>query len=165
MPNLYKQLLARTGQLKTSRWAKIYDRDFQHKETIEIKSDTDAVNYCIKTEALFFQTYTKRALKARKSILNESKNQYVGIERLYTTDELIIELEKDTSNADTIRQCEGLRAQLPQGARYFRIPSRTDGAVAQYEVSVPGEKFFDKIGKQIWPASSPSADKKPQPAP
>ncbi len=122
--NLNEQLLARTGQLKISRRAKIYDRVFQLKEeSIEIKFDTDVVNCYIKTEGLFFQTYTKRALKARKSILNESKNQYVGIERLYTTDELIIELEKDTSNADTIRQWRGREHSYP-GRAIFPHPQQ-----------------------------------------
>jgi len=131
---------------------------------IEVTDEADAVQKTLAQRCIAFNTYDVTSVTLNGQELkgepeNRSGRRYVGIDRLYTRDEVIADMQKpqpgmrsgnrefDQIFADAVRGVIAEFRKHPADAAYITGLERPGEFIRLKE----DEKVFDRNGTQLWP--------------
>lgn len=148
---------------------------FNRGPTVEIANEKDAVQKALASHAIAFSTYdvttvTLNGKEMKGEPENYSKRRYVGIDQLYTRDEVIALMKSDTTfGVQNHREMDEI---FREAARSVIAHFETHPADAVYITGLErpgefiqlkdGEKVFNRKGQQLWPAPPVPEDQKPK---
>ena len=157
-------------QPTTKLYARFTDYSWRAGAPVEIADEADAVAKAASHRAIVFTTFEQTSVTINgKEMKGEPENisprRYVGIDKVYTRDEVIqsMEDEKKTLSRDWASAINGVIRE------YKKMPADSlhiTGIERQGEFITlkAGEKVFDRKGQQLFPApvqNAPKATPKP----
>ncbi|MDE1152993.1 MAG: hypothetical protein PW788_10695 [Micavibrio sp.] len=142
-------------------FAQFTNRSWDVRErNVEIKSEQDAVDHALKTGSIVFNTYDVATVMAGGQELkgapeNFSARRYVGVDKIYTRDQVIKEMEDEkvqtlsSSWAAAIDSVIQIYKQKPADSLHITGLERPGEFIGLED----GEKVFDRKGQQIFPSA------------
>jgi len=141
-------------------FAQFTNRNWDVRErNVEITSEQDAVDHALKTGSIVFNTYDVATVMAggrelKGSPENFSQRRYVGVDKIYTRDEVIqaMEDEKKTLTKDwhsAVNSVIAIYKQKPADSLHITGLERPGEFIGLKD----GEKVFDRKGQQIFPSA------------
>jgi len=130
---------------------------------IEIKDEPEAVQQTLQMRGVCFNTFEMESVTLNGKELwgepeNHSKRRYVGIDKIYSRDEVIASMQAEVKNAfddlmaDAIKSVINFYNKMPADSVHITGLERP-GEFIQIK---SGEKVFNSAGKQIWPPVTPA---------
>jgi hypothetical protein len=133
----------------------------QSREALAVTDDADAAQKTLAAHGICFNTYEQTTIEMggkefKGDPENRSARRYVGIDRLYTRDEVIRSMEDDLSTASGFMQ-DAIRSVIDVYREKDADSIHITGLERHGEFIDIGkdEKVFDRRGQQIWPAVAP----------
>lgn len=144
------------------KYAAITARGFSRGPTVEITDEQDAVAKTRKHGICFLTFERECTVVNGKELLGEPQNyserRYVGLDRLYTRDEVIADLNADTRFSRKItEEVIEVFQEYPQDSKFITGLERPGEFIRIKD----GEKVFNREGRQLWPELPPPAAPKP----
>ncbi len=152
-------------QPTTKTFAQFTDYSWRTSAPVEITSEAEALQHATARRAILFTTFDQTSVTINGKEMtgepeNRSARRYVGIDKVYTRDEVIqsMEDEKKTLSRDWAAAVNGVIRE------YKKMPADSlhiTGLERQGEFITlkAGEKVFDRTGKQLYPAAGNAAPK------
>ncbi len=154
---------------KTTLIAQFYNASFDRRGREEVADEQDAVRKGLHRHACLFETFEQTSVDINGKILtgepqNLSGRRFIGIDTLYTVQDVIASYERDLANVNSIRDTfsrQIMRGVLKGMVRTYKkndpdqIFIAEPGRPGDFIGLKPGEKAFDRSGTQIWPKLEP----------
>ncbi len=157
-------------QPTTKTYARFTDYSWRTSAPVEVTSELETLQHATARHAILFTTFDQTSVTINgKEMKGEPENisprRYVGIDKVYTRDEVIqaMEDEKKTLSRDWASAVNGVirtYKQMPADSLHITGLERQGEFITLKE----GEKVFDRSGAQLFPAvtqSKPGAAPKP----
>lgn len=151
---------------------------FNRGPTVEIADEKDAVQKALAQHAIAFSTFdvttvTLSGKEMKGDPENYSKRRYVGIDQLYTRDEVIAVMKSDTSiGAQSHHEMDEIFREATQSVIAHFKQDPADSAYitglerpGEFIRLEDGEKVFNRKGQQLWPQPPVPEEQKPKVAP
>jgi hypothetical protein len=151
---------------KKSLVAQFYNAAFDRRFKQEVADEREAVRLSLKSRTFFFDTYEQVSIDLDGQVLtgapeNRSARRYTGIDRLYTTAEVIAQYESELAQTASLRDTfeRGIAREALAGViaeykkkygpedRFIPEPGRAGDFIGLSQ----DEKAFDHMGAQLWP--------------
>jgi hypothetical protein len=175
-------------QTKTKTFARLTNGNWDNGGTIEVANESDAVAQALARHAICFTTFdvtsvTLNGQEMNGAPQNVTPRRYIGVDRIYTTAEVVAEMEAAFQEETEAVARKGKIS--PDEKEWLMISlSAFRSVIGEYKKKSPsaahitglerpgefielkeGEKVFDRQGRQLWPKpAAPKAAPKP-PAP
>lgn len=143
-------------------YAAITDYNFRTSQGTPVSDEQDAVQKALAAHGISFQIYEVASVSVGgKELKGDPENFtprcWVGIDRVYTRDEVIKSMEDDMATADgfmkgAIKSVIGNYKQMSPDSVHITGLERQGEFI---EIG-KGEKVFDRSGQQLWPKPAPS---------
>ncbi len=146
-----------------STYIAITDYNFRSSRGTPVTDERDAVQKALAAHGISFQTYEVSSVTlGGKELKGEPENfsprRWVGIDRVYTRDEVIQSMkddmarERDSFMKGAIKSVIGEYEKMPADSMHIT------GLERQGEFITIGkdEKVFDRQGQQVWPPAPPA---------
>jgi hypothetical protein len=146
--------------------AQFYSASFDRNGALEVASEQDAVQQSLAQNAFFFETHEIASLSFKGKRLNSdpdnfSGRRFVGIEKLYTKEEVIAQYQKELGQVKNLKDAfdrqiarEALRSVIGEYRKKYTEDDRfiaEPGFRGDFIGLKPSEKAYDRKGNQIWP--------------
>ena len=147
--------------------AEFYNAHFNRVTKTEVSDEHDAIRIGLHQRHYFFNTYEQVSLDLDGQTLtgkpeNYSGRRFLGVDRLYTRDEVIAQYENDLKNLNQTMRDEFSRSIAREALTGVIGEYKSRYGAADRFIPEPGrpgdfiglrdnEKAFDMRGNQIWP--------------
>jgi hypothetical protein len=144
-------------------YAAITDANWRSdRQGIPVADEQEAVQKTLAARGICFQTFeavsvTVNGKEFKGDAENYSARRFVGIDRLYTRDEVIQSMTDDMAGADKF-----MRGAISSVIEHYREKPADSVHITGLErqgefIEIKGdEKVFDRTGQQLWPRVAPS---------
>jgi hypothetical protein len=143
-------------------YAAITDYNFRTSQGTPVTDEQDAVQKTLAAHGISFQIYEVASVNVGgKELKGDPENFtprcWVGIDRLYTRDEVIKSMEDDMARADQFMK-GAIKSVIGEYKKMSPDSVHITGLERQGEFIEIGkdQKVFDRTGQQIWPKAGPT---------
>jgi hypothetical protein len=144
---------------------------FIDKTPQEVKDEAEAVQVALARHAVCFRTYeissvTFNGKELKGEPENFSPRRYVGVDKLYTRDEVAASYEADIPQAfdrmmaGILKRMARETRKMPPDAVYIAV--ERPGEFTELHAD---EKVFDRDGRQLWPKQAAPQSRPSSPSP